>query len=81
MAGPAGTSLAGAVSTGVSLDGNAVGGGGGGSRGSGTGGGGGGGTTGSGLGASASSAMLTTCVLSGRSGTMPACEVSHSSAT
>jgi hypothetical protein len=62
VAGPAGTSLAGAVSTGVSLDGSAVGGGGAaGARASG--GGGGRRTTGSGLGASAGSAMLTTCIV------------------
>ena len=63
VAGPCGTSLAGAVHWGVSLDASSVGGGGGGGLGLGMGnsGGGGGGTTGNGLGGSAIKAMLTTC--------------------
>ena len=62
VAGPCGTSLAGAVHWGVSLDASSVGGGGGGlSLGMGNSGGGGGGTTGRGLGGSAIKAMLTIC--------------------
>ena len=63
VAGPSGTSLAGAVIWDVSLDASSVGGGGGGGLGLGMGssGGGGGGTTGGGLGGSAINAMLTTC--------------------
>lgn len=83
VAGPCGTSLAGAVHWGVSLDASSVGGGGGGGLGLGMGnsGGGGGGTTGNGLGGSAIKAMLTICARFCPSGTMRACEVSHSNAT
>ena len=82
VAGPSGTSLAGAVHWGASLDASSVGGGGGSGLGLGMGSsGGGGGNTGRGLGGSAIKAMLTICARFCPSGTMRACEVSHSSAT
>lgn len=89
VAAPSGTSLAGAVHCGATLDASTVGGGGGGGgsggglglgTGGSSGGGGGGGGSGKGLGGSAINTMLTRCAWSCPDGTMPACEVSQSSA-